>query len=155
MPTRALQLLLVPLCIIAFVGCEGETGPAGPAGATGGTGPPGPPGPSFILAFGDIDIITPGNVVVRSSGPSGVNVSVIWNATGHYSITVTGSFPSTEGTLIVSLSTGGGDSIDDDRIATGEITSWTTGQIVFDVNIWDTGSVVPLNEDCSFVLLGD
>ncbi|UCG52650.1 MAG: hypothetical protein JSW58_03620 [Candidatus Latescibacterota bacterium] len=144
MVARVLQVFLVLLCITALVGCEGDTGPAGPQG------PVGPPGPSTILGYGDIDEIGP---TVLSSGPSGTTVSVVKNGTGDYTVTLTGTFPSTTGVLIVSPSSDGDPF--DDCFVTGTITSWSTTQIDLWIRYFCHNIGTYVDEEFSFVVLGE
>ena len=142
MLTRVLPLLLVILCMITFVGCEGDTGPAGPAGQD---------GDRSVLAFGDVDAAI-GVVTLLSSGPAGVTVALTWLADNDIDITVTGSFPATQGVLLVSISSG--DVTRTNVFIAGTIMSWSTSQI--DLNIKTLDIVTPTAvEDFSFAVLGD
>lgn len=143
MLARTFQLLAVLLCVVALVGCEGDQGPAGPAG------PAGPPGPSVVLCFGEINgEVDPADVV--SSWPSDVTVEVVDSGTGIWNVTLTGTFPSTQGTVLTT-------NVDSNaaRSLTGYITSWSTTTIVFRVGIWNILNSVFIDGKFSFVVLAE
>ena len=149
MLVRTLQLLAVILFIVALVGCEGDEGPMGPAGPPGQDGQDGPPGPSVILAFITFD----GNqdpAVVLNSWPSGITVTIVDAATGIWDVTVDGSFPSTQGTIIFSMA-----DTNAARSISGFITSWSTTQITFRCGVWNITSDAFQDAVISFVILGE
>lgn len=140
---RAFQLLTVLLCVVALAGCEGDEGPVGP------TGPTGPPGPSVVICFGEINgEVDPADVVY--SWPSDVMVSVVDSGTGIWNVTLTGTFPSTQGTVLTT-------NVDTNvaRSLTGYITSWSTTTIAFRVGIWNIPSSVFINGEFSFIILAE
>jgi len=146
MLARTLQLLAVLLCVIALAGCEGDQGPVGPAGPA---GPVGPPGPSVVLCFGQINgEVDPAEVV--SSWPSDVTVEVADSGTGIWNVTLTGTFPSTQGTVLTT-------NVDSNaaRSLTGYITSWSTTTIVFRVGIWNILASEFINGEFSFIILAE
>ena len=150
--TRICHIFLVLMCVVAFVACEGEQGTAGLTGPAGADGQDGQDGDNVILAFGDIDLnSTTATSSVLSSGPAGVVVSLLVNGTGDVTVTVTGTFPATEGTLIVSASSSFGVN---NTTPNGEVTSWSTSQIVFNVLIRAIPTGTPAQDDFSFVILG-
>lgn len=147
--------VLAILAVVCFAGCEGEQGPVGPegpAGATGPEGPEGPAGPELLLAYGDLDIIG-SSYNALSLGPSGVSISAFTaNTSGDYTITVDGSFPDTQGTMIVSMISEAGTN---NTAIYGDIVSWSTSQIQF--RVWivaiTTGDLV--QDDFSFLIIGE
>lgn len=144
---RMFQLLVVLLCVVALVGCEGDEGPAGPAGSV---GPEGPPGPSVILCMGEINgVANPAAVI--SSWPSDVTIAVADVATGGiWDVTLTGTFPSTQGTILTT-NVGGNAA----RSITGYIWNWSTTTIVFRVGFWNILASEFIDGEFSFVVLAD
>ena len=140
---KTFKLLAVLFCVVAMVGCEGEQGPAGAVG------PEGPPGPSVVICMGEINgEVNPPTVV--SSYPSEVTVTPADVVTGIWDVTLTGTFPSTEGTVLTT-------NVDTyaSRSLTGYITSWSTTSIVFRVGIWNTLGDAFVIGEFSFVVLGE
>ena len=143
MLARTVQLLAVLFCLVAFVGCEGDQGPAGPAGPT---GPEGPAGPSAVLCIAEIDG-DPDPGVVVSSWPADVSISVADQSEGIWNITMTGTFPATEGSVMATVS----DS-DAGNCITAYIVSWSATEIVIRVGTWYTYST-PAFTDRDFVFM--
>ena len=152
MLARMFPVFVALFLVVAIVGCEGETGPAGPAGTAGQDGQDGQdgqPGPAVILAFGVID----GNFnppVVNLSWPSAVTVTINDISTGMWAVTLAGTFPNTQGALLVSNTQSNAA-----RSMTGFITTWSSTQIVFRVAAFDV--VIGRFEDIvfSYVVLGE
>jgi len=143
MLARTFHLLAVLLCVVALAGCEGDRGPTGPAG------PPGPTGPSVVVCFGEINgWANPADVVY--SWPADVIVSVADDGTGIWDVTLAGTFPSTEGTVLTT-------NVDTNaaRAMAGYITSWSTTAITFRVGIWNTYDSVFVDGQFSFVILAE
>jgi len=149
---RVLLVFVMLLCVIALVGCEGDTGPAGPAGPAGSQGAAGEdglPGPAVILAFGHLDgDVDP--VTVLSFWPADVTVTVADIGTGLWDVTLTGTFPSTQGTVLGSNS----DSSIDTAL-TAIIQSWSSTEIVFRVGAWSILGSAREDIEFSFVVLGE
>ena len=144
MLARTVRLLAVLFLMVAFVGCEGDQGPAGPAGAT---GPQGPAGPSAVLCIAEIDG-DPDPGVLVSSWPAGVSISVADQAEGIWNITITGTFPATEGSVMGTVSdTNGANCI------TAYITSWSSTQITIRVGTWFTATPAFTDRDFTFMIL--
>jgi len=140
---KLLRLVILAICVIALVGCEGDPGPAGPAGD---------PGPNMILAYGDIDINeTPPHTVV-TYGPEGVTISEIEHiALGAYKVTVDGTFPTDQGTLFVTASSGVGVT---NAAVCGSLESWSQTQIVFSVRVYVITTGDYDWDDFSFIIIG-
>lgn len=143
MSTGTLRVLLVLLCVGGLFGCEGEQGPVGPAG---------PAGPNLLLAYADIDVIDGGTFAALDIGPEGITFDGTRHADGFYGLHVHGSFPSTTGTLLVSLSTD--QEINLGRTCAAMITGWNTTQITLDIRIFDADGT-PVDDDFSFAILGE
>ncbi|MBN2184852.1 MAG: hypothetical protein JW746_05950 [Candidatus Krumholzibacteriota bacterium] len=137
---RTFQLLALLFLVVAMVGCEGAEGPAGAVG------PEGPPGPSVVLCMGEINCESTPTVV--SSWPSDVTIAI--SGSGIYDITLTGTFPETEGILLTS-------NVDSNaaRSIASYITSWSTTTIVFRIGIWNILSDVFVDGEFSFIILGE
>lgn len=164
MLAKTLQIVLILVCVFAFVGCEGPEGPAGPKGAQGPAGQDGedgPPGPSTILAFGVIEV-SAGVATVRDVSPLGVAAAVAHVNTGRVLVTLTGSFPSEEPVIVASASGpsgGGGGSINvaadlDCYVGNAVGSNCAANEIVFEVFVQNTAGI-DIDEDFSFVVLGD
>lgn len=140
MLARTFHLLAVLLCVVALAGCEGDEGPTGPAG---------PPGPSVVVCFGEIDgYANPAGVVY--SWPADVIVSVVDIVTGIWDVTLTGAFPTTEGTILTTVTDNYAS-----RAITSYITSWSTTSITFRVGIWNTYDSAFTDGQFSFVILAE
>ena len=152
--TRLVMFVLV--CMLAFVGCEGDTGPAGVAGGQGPPGPPGQDGDTFIIAFGSV--LGGGTPSVNPVGPSNVVVVVsrLGVGAGEYLVDVTPVAPdtlpaTTDPILIVSVAHLS--QPQNDTRVVGDVDSSTSTQIIFQVRVTD--DVGTLRDDnWSFVLLG-
>jgi hypothetical protein len=144
MTARTVHLLVVLFCLVAFVGCEGDPGPTGPAGPT---GPQGPSGPSMVLCIAEIDG-SPDPGVVVSSWPADVTIAVADQAEGIWNITMTGTFPATEGTVVATVSDSNAG-----RSITSYITGWSTTEISIRVGTWNVIGGAFLDTDFSFMVL--
>jgi hypothetical protein len=90
-------------------------------------------------------------VSILSEGPSGVTTTGVRNGSGDVSLTVTGTFPATQGTLLIASSSSVGVN---NTWSFGEITAWSTTQIDLDVFTIDfNGNAV--QDDFSFAVLGE
>lgn len=142
-------ILMIGAAIL--LGCEGDAGPVGPAG------PAGPPGPGMILAFGDVDFtVGLGNDDILSFGPSSRVDSVTVDDSGGdgvFLVSCFGTFPPTEGTLIVSSSSTQG--VANNITTTATISSWTTTTIAFTAQTFNTNTAVLDGDDFSFVIFGE
>jgi hypothetical protein len=87
-----------------------------------------------------------------TSGPPGVTVTYVNPIQGTHDITVTGTFPASQGVLLVSYASG--QSTDPNEFIAATITSWTATQIDFTVLTVDS-ALNPWNEDFSFVIIGN
>lgn len=140
MLARTFHLLAVLLCVVALAGCEGDEGPTGPAG---------PPGPSLVVCFGEINgYSNPADVV--NSWPADVIVSVVDVSTGIWDVTLTGTFTSTEGSILTTITDNYAA-----RAVTSYITSWSTTDITFRVGIWNTYESGFTDGIFSFVILAE
>ena len=84
-------------------GLQGDAGPPGPQGPQGDAGPPGPqgdagpPGPSYDLGFANVVSVVDGGAsasVAAFGGSSTTATAVVRNGAGDYTVTFTGSYPS-------------------------------------------------------------
>ncbi|MCH7548169.1 MAG: hypothetical protein IH969_01305 [Candidatus Krumholzibacteriota bacterium] len=108
MLTRIVPVFMALLLVIAVAGCEGDAGVNGINGTDGTDGTDGQDGDAVVLAFGTVA----GNALVfTTSWPdtlsgSPVTFSVQNTLPGQWTVTLQtvfpGTFPSTEGTVIVS-----------------------------------------------------
>ncbi|MGH2571375.1 MAG: hypothetical protein ACRDGR_09125, partial [bacterium] len=107
---------------------------------------------SAIVAFGSVDAFSdPQNPSVTSFGPGNVTVSVTNTAIGRHTVTVDGTFPGEQPVLIVSGAEAGTPA--PNIVVTGDLLSWTTTSIAFNVSIWNTQAAVYVDDVFSFVLL--
>ena len=149
MLTRPLPLLAALLTIVSLVGCEGDTGPMGPPGPIGPTGQNGQPGPSVALFFAVIDgTVDPAGVT--SSWPSDVTIAVADAGTGIWDVTLTGTFPAAQGTVLSTMADASAA-----RSLTTLMTSWDTTTIVFRVGVWNVIDSMFIDARLSFVVLGE
>lgn len=149
--TMKIRAILCLAMVVVLAGCEGDTGPAGPAG------PQGPPGPSVILAYGTVD----GAGTVTVSGPTGVTAVGARSSAGRYSVTVTGSFPTDEPSVIASVAGTGPGSLE--RFALADVDCYAgndvgapcaANEIVFEVFIANSAGTA-VDEQFSYVVLNE
>jgi hypothetical protein len=108
----------------------------------------------MVLAYGRVEG-TQAVPDVSGLGPMGLLCDCARMSTGHYTVTIFGRFPVTEGILLVSSTSGTQGDYLDDNLTSGEISSWTATRIVFNVQTMDNDydGYMPEDSDFAFVVM--
>jgi hypothetical protein len=151
-PRSTLPFLVALLAAVLLAACEGSRGPIGPAGPQGPAGLDGTNATSAIVAFGSVDAFSdPQNPSVTSFGPGDVVVSVTNTGVGRHTVTLDGEFSGDQPVLFVS---GAEATTPSPNVhVTGDLLSWTTTAITFNVSIWSSQAAAYVDDVFSFVLL--
>ncbi len=146
-------LLALTFAVGTCKGDNGGTGPTGPGGSAGSAGPAGPAGPSFIVGFARINTSAGASSVSTFGGAGTTGASVVRSAAGFYTVTFTGTYPSTtDATKLVVLSTAESNNF---QVSNNAVLSASPTSISLNVFTWTSNALVEVDDSFFLeVLLG-
>jgi len=150
---RSLMFVGVLALTFAVGTCKGDNGGTGPTGPAGSAGSAGPAGPSFIVGFARINTSAGASSVSTFGGAGTTGASVVRSAAGIYTVTFTGTYPSTtDATKLVVLSTAESNNF---QVTNNAVQSASPTSISLSVFTWTSNALVEVDDSFFLeVLLG-